>query len=280
MGSNKKDSAKKLKKKRWYPIIAPKLFSERILGESYLVESSELKDKVLDLNLMNVTGDPKKQAINARFKVVKVLDAKGLTDLEALHILPASLRRVIRRGKDKINSSFLAITSDKRIVRIKPILITNSKTHNPVKTALRKQVKDLFIKEVYNLTLEDLFKVILTQELQRSIRANLSKTYPVKNFELSYIGLEPHKKYSGIENELAKQAEALGAIEYPAEKEKQKEMRKTAKVRKEQETKRRYRGSEENEMNVEYEKITIPGPAQKSNNEEENQPKEDIKNEE
>ena len=120
MAVKKKVVAKKVKRKRWYTVLAPALFGEKILGESYVAEPANLVGKFLSLNLMNVTGDPKKQNINAKFKVVKVADGKGHTELQSFNLLPSSVKRIVRRGRDKITDSFLCVTSDKRLVRVKP----------------------------------------------------------------------------------------------------------------------------------------------------------------
>ena len=41
----------KTKKKFWFKIVAPKIFGERIIGESYVTESSLIKGKYVSVNL-------------------------------------------------------------------------------------------------------------------------------------------------------------------------------------------------------------------------------------
>ena len=51
------------KKKKWYSIIAPKMFNNIILGETILNESAQLNGKELSMSMMNIAFDPKRQHI-------------------------------------------------------------------------------------------------------------------------------------------------------------------------------------------------------------------------
>jgi ribosomal protein S3AE len=151
-----------------------------------------------------------------------VEDAKAHTELRSFKIIPSSLKRIVRRGRDKVTTSFLCITNDKKIIRVKPLLITNSKTHNSVKREIRKKLKEMFIKELYNMSLEDMFKSVLSYDIQRRIRGAIKRTYPIRNFEMTFIGIENRKRFVGVEERLVKEAESLGAKEYAIKKEKAK----------------------------------------------------------
>lgn len=248
---SEKKASKKIKKKRWFLVLAPQIFGERVLGESYVMDPTSLVGKSLSVNLMNITGDPKKQNTNAKFEILKVADAKGITELQAFEAIPSSLRRIVRRDRDKITHSFLCITADKRIVRVKPLIITHSKTHNSAKSEIRKKAKEMFIKEIYNLSLENMFKSIITYDMQRRIKAVLSKIYPVKNFEMTFIGIEKKKRFAGFEEALLKEAESLGAKEYGLKKEKEKE-----KLVEERKQLRNKKHSEKTEFEVSDEEMT------------------------
>jgi len=49
-----------IKKKKWVPIQAPKLFNEQIIGESLVGEAQELVGRRATVSLMTLTGDPQK----------------------------------------------------------------------------------------------------------------------------------------------------------------------------------------------------------------------------
>ena len=67
-----KARAKKLtkaKKKTWVKIHAPKIFNEQIIGETLVADSSLTIGKPITVNLMNLTGDIKKQQININDRI-------------------------------------------------------------------------------------------------------------------------------------------------------------------------------------------------------------------
>ena len=51
----------KWKKKKWYNLVAPKMFNSQQLGQTLASDDSQLKDRTTTLNLMTLTRDIKKQ---------------------------------------------------------------------------------------------------------------------------------------------------------------------------------------------------------------------------
>ena len=61
----------KLKKKQWFPIIAPKQFDNAVIGETLVYEPSAMLGKTLSHSLMNLTNDTKRQSdVNAILNAV------------------------------------------------------------------------------------------------------------------------------------------------------------------------------------------------------------------
>jgi len=54
-------------KKKWVKIVAPQEFNNKELGESYVYDEKSLIGKKLQVNLMNVIGNPRKQNANLIF---------------------------------------------------------------------------------------------------------------------------------------------------------------------------------------------------------------------
>ncbi len=146
----KQSSFKKIKKKKWYSIMAPRILGGRMLGESLVSDSADLKGRTITANLMNVLGEPKKQSINIQFLINRVKEGQALTEIIKYELSQSYIKRQIRRGRSKIEDSFLSKTADNKRVRIKPMVITNGKVFKSVETkirlALRGYLKELFLK--------------------------------------------------------------------------------------------------------------------------------------
>jgi len=114
-------------KKQWYQIVAPEMFRGKSLGEVILFKPESFLGKTFSVNLMNVVSDVRKQNINIFFEASGLKEGRINTKVVGYEMMPSSVKRLVRRGKNKIDLSFVCRTSDGTHVRIKPILITFSK---------------------------------------------------------------------------------------------------------------------------------------------------------
>ena len=137
---------KKVRKKQWFQIVAPKLFHNQPVGEIYLYDAADALGRYVNVNLMNLTRDFKRQNINIKLVINRVSDNKAFTDVAGYKMIPASIKRMVRRGKNKIEMSLVAETADKKKVRIKPILITRNLVKSSVSLGLRKKVEELVLR--------------------------------------------------------------------------------------------------------------------------------------
>ena len=137
----KKASAVKVKKKKWHPIIAPKQFNEVVLGETYVSETTEIASKYLTANLSTIMRSMRKQNVNIHFRVTEVKDGKGYTIIIGYSLINAAIKRLVRRGRDKVADSFICKTKDKKIMRIKPLIITMHKGTKSIQSAIRLEAR-------------------------------------------------------------------------------------------------------------------------------------------
>ncbi len=116
----------KVKKKRWITILAPKILNERPIGESYVADPGLLIGRVISCNLMTLTNDMKTQNITMKFIVCEIKDAKAHTKPVGYSLNQTYLKRMMRRGKNRIDESYHLKTADNKRIRIKLFLLTNS----------------------------------------------------------------------------------------------------------------------------------------------------------
>ncbi len=186
-------STKKKSKKAWVSVYAPDIFNKAFLGESYVYGKEELIGKTLNLNLSTFTNDMKKQNMNVFFKISGVHEGKGQAEVIGLILSQAYIKRLVRRGKNKIEDSFLAKTNDQKTVRIKPIMITNAKAHQSVVSRLRLEAKAHIKRMLKNHTVESFIKELTDLKIQKEIRDKLQKIYPLKYFDVRQVVLEKDK---------------------------------------------------------------------------------------
>lgn len=190
----KEKTTVKVKKKNWFEILAPRLFDERIIGETTVTESSKLIGRPVLLNMMVLTNDPRKQSINVKFAIHDVKDNKAFTKIVGYYLSSSYLRRLMRRATTRIDDSLLVETSDDVRVRIKLFLLTRKYVTGSISTNVRKQARSFVLKQVKKNTYEKLIIGIITSKFQRSLSAFLKKIYPLKSCEIKSMEIEKRKK--------------------------------------------------------------------------------------
>jgi small subunit ribosomal protein S3Ae len=180
----KQAAAEKVRKKKWFPVLAPKLFKEHVIGEIPLYDTETLAKRGLTVNMMNLTGDPKSQHINVKLRINEVKEGKGLTEILGYEIMPSSLKRLVRRDRTKIDDSIVVMTNDGKKVRVKPLLITNSVVDSSVSSSIRTRVRNNLARFVTRLTYEKLVEEILTYKLQKFLGNLASKITPIRTSEI------------------------------------------------------------------------------------------------
>ena len=178
---------KKIKKK-WVKINSQKqFFRGQEIGETYTADPSKVVGKVLKVNLMTLTGDPKKQSFNARFKVTTAEDTGATADFIGYRMASSQVKRIVRRATDKIEDSFLIQTKDNTKVRIKPLLVTRNTTNKSVLKALRKKSKEFITERSKATEYSALVSEILAGKLQKDLRLSLKKIYPTNMVEIKAL---------------------------------------------------------------------------------------------
>lgn len=197
-----------VQKKHWVPVLAPTMFKHEQLGESYVLETDSLKTRSISVNLMNITGDMKKQNLSVSFRIVSVKEGKAQTRVTGIDMQPSSIKRLVRRGRNKIDDSFTVTLKTGQVARIKPLIITKTLTHNATATAVRVRAREVLREICKELTFETLVSDIVNMKLQRYMRTALGAIYPIRSVDVRSFRLMP--KYTLDEEQPAEDSTYAG----------------------------------------------------------------------
>ena len=182
------------KKKLVYNIIAPKIFKNIVIGKTLASDPNSLIGRTLVVNLMSLTDNVKSQSINVKFRINKVEKDNAHAIIIGYEMVPPSVKRVVRRGRDRIDLSSSCITSDKIKVRVKPLLITKSKSKGSVLTTLRRTTSKLLKKYISSKKYNEFVKELINHKLQDNIKSQLNKIYPLRICEIRVMEIEKTKE--------------------------------------------------------------------------------------
>jgi ribosomal protein S3AE len=187
----KDDSGLKVKKKKkWCQIVAPKSMNDMLLGETRVFNPSDMMGKTIKQNLMNLTGDMKKQNVTMSFKVTDVQGDTAVAQPISYEIVPTSIKRLVRRGRDRLDDSFLAITKDDKVVRVKTLLLTKTNTVESKLRALRKESRFFLKPFIRRQEYEPILFDLVDYKFQNTMKGSLKRIFPLKNCEIRVFKLE------------------------------------------------------------------------------------------
>ena len=179
MARVKKKTAVKGKKKTWFEVRAPTLFNDQVIAEVPTFEKSLLVGKKITVNLMNLTNDPRNQGMAVSFTISSLAGEVGITEMSGYTVLPATLKRMVRRGKDRLDRTLKLRTKDNALIMLKPLVLTRTNTIGSVKRALRKKMHTYLRNYALQNDLAQIQQDIVQNKMQREMFNELKKLYPV-----------------------------------------------------------------------------------------------------
>jgi len=174
--ASKEAQSKKTVKKTFFEFTAPLTSTpihlygssaEEFIGRTVKIDlTKNLRGKNLELKLR-----------------LKVNDGKLLGIPESLELGIAYIRRVMRKGTDYVEDSFVAECRDVS-VRVKPFLLTRKRVSREILKRLREETKKNLESHLKTRNAEEIFSEIITNKLQKQLSIKLKKIYPLALCEI------------------------------------------------------------------------------------------------
>lgn len=177
----------KVKKKIWFPIVATSHFNNVEVGETFIAQPSALIGRNVSYNLGLLMNDSKSQNVKVTFKIKEIKDNRALTELVKYEIASGSLKRMVHKGKEKIDDSFKLKSRDGVNVRVKPFIVTKSAANRSILTALRKKSQELLADFLKRSDYEAFFQDIIRFKVQSIMKKELKKIYPLAQFQIRIL---------------------------------------------------------------------------------------------
>ncbi len=172
----------KLKGKEWYQIVAPKFFGDFVIGETLAFNSEQLKGRVIETSLSDLTGDVNKYYIKLFFKVENVNGSSAVTQFVGHDCTRDFIARIVQSRTTRIDTNDTIDLKDKKMI-VKCIAITNRKVSGQLESKIRKLVSQLVISELSKMKTEEFIREMIDGTIQQRIRKSVSKVYPLRFFE-------------------------------------------------------------------------------------------------
>ncbi|MDP7323226.1 MAG: hypothetical protein QF632_00530 [Candidatus Woesearchaeota archaeon] len=179
-----KSTASKVKKKTWYQIVDSGMFGKAVLGETYVENPEQIVGKTVSINMMDLTRDPKKQNTIIKFVISDMKGDKAQASVIGLGLNSSSIKRLMRRGKARVDLSNVYKTKDGKHVRVKPFIVTRVPSYKSTLSDIRRTVHNFFLDTMEKLTYQDFVNTLVEYRLQRTLRGHLEKIIPLSACEV------------------------------------------------------------------------------------------------
>ena len=171
-------------RKQWYDIIAPKLFDEKMVGETVAADPKQLLGRTIEVSLMDILMDYSKFFVKVKFQIDRIDGNKAYTKFIGHSCMRERVYRMVQRRVRKVESIQDLRTKDEKSLRIKTIFVLIRRVNTSVKNAARKKARELIKDTAEKTSFEDLIGMIIKGELQKNIKKEISKVYPVGDIEI------------------------------------------------------------------------------------------------
>lgn len=171
-------------KKQWYEIVTPKAFGAAVVAETLAADPKQLIGRTINVSLMEISRDYSKFYVKLKLQVDNVEGNKAMTKFVGHNVMYERIYRMIQRHMRRVDVIYDTKTKDDKNMRIKVVFVMLKRVNSSIKSAARKVVNELIDKVAKENDMEKFVNIMITGELQKMIKKDVSKIYPVGNVEI------------------------------------------------------------------------------------------------
>jgi small subunit ribosomal protein S3Ae len=215
--TNQKLKAKK--KKRWFSLMPPSFFNQKPIAELLSDELSNLVGKKMSINLNQITKDFRHQDNKLLLLISGTSGQLLKTDFVGFETSFPSVKRLIRRRRDRIDLRVIIKTKDNVECVIKFVLVTYKNAANAILTKVRHALSAHIKKIASTKNFMDLANDVVRNKLQRELVPVIRKVFPVRSIVVrQFVATSELPKSKIVEKKEEVKAEPTKTEEVKVEK--------------------------------------------------------------
>jgi small subunit ribosomal protein S3Ae len=179
--------AKKWKGKDWFVIFSPRMFGERVIGETPATNPKGIVGRNIEVGLPELTGQRGRDFYRVVLAIDRIDNRCAYTRFNGYVTLKEHVMRMVRKRAQKIESIMDVKTKDGWKLHVNSVAILNRNTETAVKKKARAHIEKAMGENAAGLGIEDFIRAVISSNLQRNIKKSGAKIYPVRFFEVLRI---------------------------------------------------------------------------------------------
>ncbi|MBD3312029.1 hypothetical protein GF352_01060 [archaeon] len=181
------------KKRRWYEITSPRVFGNKVIGETISDDPKKVVGRTITVNAKELTGDYKKSHISIKLTINELKDNQAITSVQGYSVSRSYLQRFIHKGMTSVDIIHELTTKDDKKVRVRCMATINGKIQTTKKKLIRERFKKKLEQVMGNMSLDNIVFIATTNKIQKRLSNQLKKTHPLRFVEIRSIKLLKQK---------------------------------------------------------------------------------------
>jgi small subunit ribosomal protein S3Ae len=181
-------SSPKVKKKKWFTIVAPEFLKGTMIGESL----ADVPEKLIGKNILTTAGDilgNAKKYISVKLKINEIKTSTAHTIVKSMNVSSYYIQRKVKHDS-KIGIKSDEKSKDGKSVGILVSAITVGRCFRTVETEVRNVLKK-FVSEYIKKTISEAIIIdLLAGSMQNEAKKILHKIYPIRSVELEKVTID------------------------------------------------------------------------------------------
>mgnify|MGYP000047008012 CR=1 FL=1 len=171
------------KNKRWYSIIAPKIFKNVEFGYTPADDENKVIGRTVETTLHQITKDFRQRHIILKFKIFNVENDKAYTKFVGHRLTREYVRSKVRRGKTRVDSIDDVRTKDNYLVRVKAFLLTNKRAKTSREKEIRARLSEYVNMKAKETSFEEFVQAMIFGKYVDELKDICGDIWPIARVE-------------------------------------------------------------------------------------------------
>ncbi|MDS0257534.1 30S ribosomal protein S3ae [Thermoplasmatales archaeon AK] len=174
----------KWKEKQWYTLMAPDYLGGKELILSLGSGPESMIGRKIEVPVSDFTGNFKRASAKIIFRVASCQGAKCATEFVGHSVSDDYIRRMVRRRKERIDIIKSLETSDKTLVVVKVVIVTDGKLTGTKRVEIRNTVDQFLTDKLSAMNFGDFARYIIGDDIYNDLVNATKDVYPLKKIEV------------------------------------------------------------------------------------------------
>lgn len=174
----------KWRDKTWFSILTPAYLGEKEIATSPGMSPENMIGRKIEMPVSDLTGNFKKSNVKVIFKVESCQGTRCFTSFIGHYVNDDSIRRMVRRRKERIDVIRREYTLDGYGLTVKVVGVSDIKLASGKRADIRLAMDKFLAEKISQTNLQDLVGYLIGDEVAGDLASTTKQIYAMKKLEV------------------------------------------------------------------------------------------------